>query len=100
MTSTSEPETVTSITAKTFNPGKAASTMFAQEGLLYSLWRVAMYLLEAQGLKSSSRIDNEYEQADLDKVAARGKFPSRPSDLFLKVLFLPLIVLPLARLLC
>jgi len=87
MTSTSEPETVTSITAETYNPGKAASTIFAQEeGLLYSLWRVLVYLLEVQGLKSSTRIDDDNEQADLDKAAARGRFHFRPSDLFLKVL--------------
>ena len=87
MTSTSEPETVTSITATTYNPGKAASVLFAPEqGLLYSVWRVLLYLLEVQGLKSSVRIDDDYEQADLDKAAARGRFPSRPSDLFLKVL--------------
>jgi hypothetical protein len=89
MTSTSEPETVTSLVAKTFDPAKAASKIFAQEGLLYSLWRLAVYLLEylfaAKQHKSSVRVDDEYEQADLDTVAARGKFPSRPSDLFLKV---------------
>ena len=89
MTSTSEPETVTSITAKTLDPAKAASKIFAQEGLLYSLWRLALYLVvylfAAKEHKSSVRIDDEYEQADLDTVAARGNFPSRPSDLFLKV---------------
>lgn len=90
MTSTSAPETVTSIVAKTFDPAKAASKMFAQEGLLYSLWRLAVYLLEylfaAQEHKSAVRVDDEYEKADLDAVAARGNFLSRPSDLFLKVI--------------
>jgi hypothetical protein len=89
MTSTSAPETVTSIVAKTFDPAKAASKMFAQEGPLYSLWRLAVYLLKylfaAKEHKSSICVDDDYEQADLDTVAARGKFPARPSDLFLKV---------------
>jgi hypothetical protein len=81
---------VTSIAAKTFNPSKAASTLFAQQGLLYSLYSlcrlvVCTCLLQVQGLTSAAGTDNENDQADLDKVAARGRFPSRPSDLFLKV---------------
>jgi hypothetical protein len=82
--------TVTSLTAKTFNPGQATATVIKnQEGLLYSLWRVVLFLLfEALGLNKSADhkgIHEDYEHANLDEVAARGKFPHRPSDLFLKV---------------
>jgi hypothetical protein len=84
----SENETVTSLTAKSLDPGKAVATIYSnREGLLYSLWRPAAYLLlEAFGLnKSSKGIHEDYEHADLEAVAARGNFRSRPSDLFLKV---------------
>lgn len=83
----SQNETVTSITAKTLDPGKAVETIYSKEGLLYSLWRAAVYLLlEVFGFKSSSKgIYEDYEHANLDQVAAKGNFPSRPSDLFLKV---------------
>ena len=82
--------TVTSLTAKTFNPSQATATVIKnQEGLLYSLWRVVLFLLfEALGLNKSADhkgIHEDYEHANLDKIAARGKFPHRPSDLFLKV---------------
>jgi len=81
--------TVTSLTAKTFDPSQATATVIKnQEGLLFSLWRVVLFLLfQALGLNKSGHkgIHEDYEHADLDKVAARGKFPNRPSDLFLKV---------------
>ena len=82
--------TVTSLTAKTFDPRQATATVIKnQEGLLYSLWRVVLFLFfEALGLNKSSNhkgIHEDYEHANLDKVASRGKFPYRPSDLFLKV---------------
>ena len=82
--------TVTSLTAKTFDPRRAVVTVIKnQEGLIYSLWRVLVFLLfEALGLKKSSNhrgIHDDYEHVDLDKFAARGRFPYRPSDLFLKV---------------
>ncbi len=81
-------ETVTSLTALSLDPGKAVATIFNyEEGLLYSLWQVVVYLLlEALGRKSSlsKGIHEDYEHANLDTVAKKGKFPSRPSDLFLK----------------
>jgi hypothetical protein len=83
----SDPETVTSLTAKTSNPGKAVEKLFKREGLLYSLWRVIIYLLEELGVKASTKIHDDYSNVDLDKVASRGRFPYRPSDLFLKVSF-------------
>ena len=81
---------VTSLTAKTLDPGRAVATVIKnQEGLLYSLWRVVVFLLfEALGLNilSNHKATHEnYENVDLDKYAARGRFPYRPSDLFLKV---------------
>ena len=84
--------TVTSLTAKSFDPKQAYATVIKnQEGLLYSLWRVLVFLLfEAFGLSKSADhkgIHEDYERANLDKVAARGRFPYRPSDLFLKVPF-------------
>jgi hypothetical protein len=82
--------TVTSLTAKSFDPAQAVATVIkTQEGLLYSLWRVVVFLLfEALGLSKSSThqgIHEDYEHADLETVAKRGRFPNRPSDLFLKV---------------
>jgi hypothetical protein len=80
-------ETVTSLTALSLDPGKAAATVFNNNESLYSLWQTNVYLLlEAFGQKTSSKgIHEDYEHTDLDTVAKRGNFPSRPSDLFLKV---------------
>jgi hypothetical protein len=81
-------ETVTTLTAKNYDIPKAMARIFSdQEGLLFSLWRLVIYLLEVFGLKKSMsnlRID-ESENVDLDRAATMGNFPSRPSDLFLKV---------------
>jgi hypothetical protein len=44
-----------------------------------------MYLyLAAIGSKFSEEVYKDYGHADLDTIAKRGAFPSRPSDLFLK----------------
>lgn len=85
--STGADETVTSLTALSLDPGKAAATVFNNNESLYSLWQTNVYLLlEAFGQKTSSKgIHEDYEHIDLDTVAKRGNFPSRPSDLFLKV---------------
>jgi len=85
MSSSSNPETVTSVTARTLDPGKAVAMVIRKEGLLYSLWRLVMYLPEALGFQSAKKIDQGYANVDLDKIVARGRFPYRPSDLFLKV---------------
>lgn len=80
-------ETVTSLTTLSLDPGKAAATVFNNNEGLYSLWQASVYLLlEALGLKTSSKgIHENYEHTDLDTVATKGNFYSRPSDLFLKV---------------
>ena len=80
------PETVTSITARTLNPGEASKKIFEEQGSFYIFWQIFTFLLEALGLKEK-KIDADYEHAPLDEVAKRGRFPYRPSDLFLKVLF-------------
>jgi len=80
-------ETVTSLVAQSQDPEKAVATVFKDQGLLYSLWQAAEYLLEALGIKAAKKIDSSYENVSLDEVAKRGHFPSRPSDLFLKVQF-------------
>jgi hypothetical protein len=83
--SSTDHETVTLLTAQSLNPGNASAILFNREGLIYSLWRVVVYLLlEVFGLKSK-QIDENYENVNLDEVGARGRFPYRPSDLFLKV---------------
>ena len=78
-------ETVTTLTAKTHDPGEAAAQIFKEQGLLYSLWQLGEYLLEALGVKEAKKIDADYKNISLDEVAARGNFPYRPSDTFLKV---------------
>ena len=78
-------ETVTTLTAKTHDPGEAAATIFKEQGLIATLWQLGEYLLEALGIKEAKKIDADYENISLDEVAARGNFPYRPSDLFLKV---------------
>jgi len=77
-------ETVTSLTAKSLHPGEAAKKIFKEQGSFYFLWQVWTFLLEALGYKQK-KIDADYEHISLDEVAARGNFPYRPSDLFLKV---------------
>jgi hypothetical protein len=81
-----ETETVTSLTARDLNPAKATATIFKDQGVIFSLWQLAEYLLEAIGVKAAKKLHGDYEHADLDVVAERGNFPYRPSDLFLKVL--------------
>jgi len=85
-TNPTENETVTSITAKTMHPGKATEQLFKQQGWAISLWEVFLYLLEANGLKEPKKIHDDYDNIDLDEIMQRGRFPYRPSDLFLKVL--------------
>ena len=81
----SQAQTVTSLTAQTLNPGSATATILKSKGWLSSYWQLASYLLEAIGAKSSRKIHDDSHDIDLDKVVDRGRFPSRPSDLFLKV---------------
>jgi hypothetical protein len=78
-------ETVTTLTAKSHDPGEAAATIFKEQGLIDSLWQLGEYLLEALGIKEAKKIDDDYENISLDEIATRGNFPYRPSDLFLKV---------------
>jgi hypothetical protein len=78
-------ETVTLITAKTLNPGEASKKIFKEQGSFYTFWQIWEFLLEANGLKEK-KIDTDYEHIPLDEVAKRGRFPYRPSDLFLKVI--------------
>jgi len=68
------------------HPGKATEQLFKQQGLAYSLWEVFLYLLEVSGLKHPKKIHDDYDNIDLDEIMQRGRFPYRPSDLFLKVL--------------
>jgi hypothetical protein len=79
------PETVTSITARTLNPGEAVKKIYEEQGSFYTLWQIFIFLLEALGLKQKN-IEADYEHVSLDEVEKRGKFPYRPSDLFLKVI--------------
>jgi hypothetical protein len=80
-------ETVTGLVATGQDPETAIASVFKEQGLLISLWIVFVYLLEAVGLKAEAKIHDDYghDHLDLDVVAKKGKFPYRPSDLFLRV---------------
>jgi hypothetical protein len=83
----SDPQTVTSLTAQTLNPGAAAAKILKSKGVLANYWNLACYLLEALGVKwlRNNKIDRDYDDINLDEIVERGRFPYRPSDLFLKV---------------
>ena len=85
---TTSPETVTSLTAQTLDPGKAVERIFpgTNEGLLFSIWRAVDNILQVLGIKQAKTEVNNFDDVDFDKVASMGAFPFRRSDLFLKVI--------------